>query len=153
MVAESYFDYESRGETGKPLVLLEHWGDDAWEALLAYASRHRVLEGDYLLRDGSPDPRLYIVASGELEVLSGKRRRPLIAAVGPGGIVGEVRFFDSGPASADVRAARNTVVLGITREAFEAFAGHHPDLGRDLLFDLGRICSLRLRRMTSLALG
>jgi len=153
MVAESYFDYESPGDTGKPLVLLEHWGDHAWEALLGHASRHRVIKGDHLLREGQPDPRLYIVASGQLEVLSGNRRRPLIAAVGPGGVVGEVRFFDNGPASADVRAAEETVVLGITREAFEAFAGHHPDLGRDLLFDLGRICSLRLRRMTTLALG
>ena len=43
-------------------------------------------------------------------------------------------------------------LYGITPDAFEIRAVRHPDIARLALLDLGRILSLRLREMTTLAL-
>jgi CRP-like cAMP-binding protein len=67
--------------------------------------------------------------------------------------VGEQTFFDGGPQSAGGWAVRNCAVATLTPEQVSAVADANPGLRRDLLFALGRILAIRLRRTTAKTLG
>ncbi len=118
------------------------------------AQRHRFAAGDVVVRQGEVSRALYIVASGELEVVfvvgSGDARQ--ISRIAPLSVFGEQAFLDGGPRSATVRACTDSELHLLTREAFDTLAARYPDLARQLLLDLGRIVSLRLRDMMDLAL-
>jgi CRP-like cAMP-binding protein len=65
--------------------------------------------------------------------------------LGPGSVLGEIAFFDGKPRSASVRALTDTELLRLSADAFEVLSTRHPDVGRKILLDLGRVLALRLR--------
>ncbi|SFC48327.1 Cyclic nucleotide-binding domain-containing protein [Marinospirillum celere] len=81
-------------------------------------------EGEYVIKQGSVDPTLYIPLSGELEVRmtnqSGKEVR--IASIPPGETVGEVAFLTDSPRTASVVAVRQTVLFRCNRVALRNLA-------------------------------
>src|SRR4051812_36839815 len=98
------------------------------------------------MRRGDVDRSLYFVAAGSVEVFVGDgRTERSIRVQGPGTVLGEVAFFDGRPRSATVRAVTTAEVLRLGTDVFDGLAGRHPDLGRKILLDLGRILAVRLR--------
>lgn len=81
-------------------------------------------EGEYVIKQGSVDPTLYIPLSGELEVRmtneAGKEVR--IAEIPPGETVGEVAFLTDNPRTASVVATRQTVLFRCNRVALKNLA-------------------------------
>lgn len=81
-------------------------------------------EGEYVIKQGSVDPTLYIPLSGELEVRmtneAGKEVR--IASLPPGETVGEVAFLTDTPRTASVVALRQTVLFRCSRVALKNLA-------------------------------
>jgi CRP-like cAMP-binding protein len=155
----AFFDYgagrpRSAGVSAGPpdgpeqeLVLLADLGPADWERLVSMMTRRRYGAGDVVIAAGERDQSLAVVASGAVEVLVGEGRRARrVRAQGPGSVLGEVAFFDGRPRSATVRAVEPSEVLTLDAEAFEILAARHPDLGRRLLLDLGRILAVRLRQ-------
>ena len=69
----------------------------------------------------------------------------------PSGVVhpittlGEAAFLDGTPRAVTVEAMSEGEMLRLSFEGFEALAARNPSLGRDILLDLGRILSARLR--------
>jgi CRP/FNR family cyclic AMP-dependent transcriptional regulator len=63
-------------------------------------------------------------------------------------VVGEQSFLDHQPRSTSIRALTEGEVFRLSREKFLVFSAREPALARDLLLDLGRIVSLRLRDTT-----
>ena len=149
-----YFDYPGAETTAEAdeLVLLPRLPPEGWQKLLAWTGVQRFRAGETLVRAGDTHPALFIVTSGSLEVLAeGERGEPRrIAVIEAGSVFGEQAFFDGLPRSASVRALTDGEVRSLTREAFEVLAAREPELARALLFDLGRILSLRLRRTSAL---
>jgi CRP-like cAMP-binding protein len=99
---------------------------------------------------------LCIVLDGQVEVMAHARDGlsfGRLARFGPGAVVGEQAFFDGGPRSAGAWAVGDCAIATLTPEQFAAFADANPGLGRDLLFALGRILAIRLRRTTAKTLG
>lgn len=151
-----FFDYD--GKTAKrpdgDFVFLADLPAEDWECIFSVTQRHRFAAGDVVVRQGEASRTLYIVASGELEVVfigdTGEIRQ--ISRIDPLSVFGEQAFLDGLPRSATVRARTASELHVLTREAFDALAARYPDLARKLLLDLGRIVSLRLRAMTSLVL-
>jgi CRP-like cAMP-binding protein len=129
------------------LVLLADLGPADWERLVSMMTRRRFGAGDVVIAAGERDQSLAVVASGAVEVLvgEGRRARP-VRVQGPGSVLGEVAFFSGRPRTATVRAVEPSEVLTLDAEAFEVLAARHPDLGRRLLLDLGRILAVRLRQ-------
>lgn len=127
---------------------------DDWERILAVTQCHHFAAGDIVVRQGEMSRALYIVASGELEISlmdeAGECRQ--VSTIGPLSVFGEQAFLDSGSRSATVCARSAAQLHLLTPEAFDTLAARHPDLARQLLFELGRIVSLRLREMMALAL-
>jgi CRP/FNR family transcriptional regulator, cyclic AMP receptor protein len=95
------------------------------------------------VRAGDDDRALYLVLSGRLQALVEGA-----TAIEPGSVFGELAFLDGLPRSATVRAVEDGEALRLSFDTFETLAARHPELGRAILLDLGRIAALRLRRLT-----
>ncbi len=123
-------------------------GPQDWARLLAQSTTQRLQPGDVLMHVGDVDRALYIVASGDLEVLVPARRSTVrVAVVRPGSILGELAFFDASPRSATVRALTQVEVHRLSLDNFDRLAAQDPELARAIIFDLGRILATRLRLM------
>lgn len=151
----SFFDYPEpeAGDTTEEIVLLPQWSDAEWRRLLPYTTTRRFRSGETIIRGGDIDRSLYFITSGDVEVLllntRGRSSRRL-ALVRTGSVIGEQAFVDGQPRSATVRSVTDSELLRLSQDAFEAFAARDPALARDLIFDLARILSLRLRSTQAL---
>ncbi|MFB9148298.1 patatin-like phospholipase family protein [Roseovarius ramblicola] len=93
-------------------------------------SLQHVPTGETLIEQDSRADTLYLVASGRFRVA---RDGQAIATVGVGEPLGELAFFSGGRRTARVTALRESEVLGLTREGFDAVAQHHPGLPQAIL--------------------
>lgn len=142
----SLFDYpDGRSAAADEFVFLAHWSDDDWRTLADYTEIRRFRVREVLVRRGDADRSLYILLSGRLEAVVGEGGRARHTPIADGALFGEIAFFDGGPRSADVRALSDGEVLRLGVEQFTALAARHPDVARDILFDLGRLLAARLR--------
>ena len=133
-------------------VLPASWSADDWRGLLRSSTLRRVKAGEALIRRGEHDPTLFFVLRGDLEVIvhsgDGISLGPL-TRIGAGSVLGEQSFFDGHPRSASVWAVNDCEVAGMTPREFKALEASNPALARELLFALGRILAIRLRRTTA----
>jgi len=140
------------GAEGGEQLLPKNWSDANWQELFRFTSLRRVKAGEALIRRGDKDPTLYYVLRGSLEVVvhsgDGHSMGPL-TRIGAGSVLGEQSFFDEEPRSASVWAVGECVVAAMTPEQFSALEQAHPTQARELLFALGRILAIRLRRTTA----
>src|SRR6056297_1765545 len=107
-------------------------------------SLRRVPTGETLIEQDSRAESLYLVASGRFRVA---RDGQAIATVGVGEPLGELSFFSGGRRTASVSALRDSEVLSLTREGFEAVARHHAALPQAILATV----SARLAAVTAKA--
>lgn len=146
----SFFDYPDQVESkqSEDLVLLPGWSEDQWALLVKFAEMIAFQVGDEVIRVGEHDRSFFIIVEGALEILiprgqSGNLKRTQTTETGA--VIGEQAFIDSKPRSATVRALTDGRLLRLSVEAFDVLAAHHPNLARDILFDLARVLSIKLR--------
>jgi CRP/FNR family transcriptional regulator, cyclic AMP receptor protein len=142
----SYFDYPTEEPAESSLTFLADRGEEDWAVVLAHTETRRFSAGEVVIRAGDDDRALYLLTSGRLSVASGAAFRTIDAP----SVVGEVAFLDGGPRSLTLVATSDGELRRLGLESFETLAGRHPELARAMLFDLGRIVSLRLRFLTDL---
>ena len=154
--SSSFFNYPTGGDNVavQQTVFLPNATAQDWEQLLLTGRRRAFREGEVVIRAGDCDRDFYIVASGRLSVNITDARGGLreIATIENHSIFGEQAFFDGMARSATLTALSAGEIYGISPDAFELLSLRHPELGRQVLAELGRILSLRLREMTALAL-
>ena len=154
MDASAFFQYPTSrpSQSDAAMCLLRNASDEQWQRLLAHTTSRRFAAGEWLIREGETDDALYFLGSGELEVLMPRGRGPArrLAVLRGGTVVGEQTFLDHQPRSTSIRALSEGEVFRFSREKFLVFSAREPALARDLLLDLGRIVSLRLRDTTRL---
>ena len=99
----------------------------ALEALAAESDRRVLRRGEVLVREGDPSDRFFVVLSGRFTVHKGD---PIgsVAEIAQGELVGEIGFFAGLPRTATVLAARDSIVLEISRNHFEKAAEALPNL-------------------------
>lgn len=152
MDASAFFQYPNVRPVlaDAAMCLLRNANNAQWQRLLAHTTSRRFTTGEWLIREGETDDALYFVNSGELEVLMprGRALPRQLAVIRSGSVVGEQSFLDHQPRSTSIRALTEGEVFRFSREKFLVFSARDPALARDLLFDLGRIVSLRLRDTT-----
>jgi CRP-like cAMP-binding protein len=133
-----------------------NWSDEDWKELFRFTDTRRIRAGDMLIRRGDPDRSLYFVLHGDLEVVAhsgdGMSMGPL-TRICAGSVLGEQSFFDGSPRSASVWATDHCDVAAMTPEQYRAFEAANPVLARDLIFALGRVLAIRLRRTTARVVG
>lgn len=114
---------------------LDHMADSGYPVTLD--------QGAPLFLKGDQGDAVFIVLEGELEVrtVSPEGRELRIAAQTPGGLIGEMAVLDGAPRSADVIAARRSLLWRIGRGALLDAVTAHPGAALALLSEL----SSRLR--------
>jgi CRP/FNR family transcriptional regulator, cyclic AMP receptor protein len=142
----SYFDYPTDEPTESELTFLADRGEQDWQIVLSHTETRRFSAGDEVIRAGDEDRALYLLTDGSLAVASGAAFRTIDAP----SVVGEVAFLDGGKRSLTLVATTAGELRRLSLDNFEALAGRHPGLARAMLFDLGKIVSLRLRFLTEL---
>lgn len=150
MNLSTFFDYpetqtaKGQSKNRTDLAFLPHWSHAHWTRLFHHCQTLRCAAGDQLISRGAEDPTVYLVALGRFEIRSARGR---VGVVEPGSIFGEQSFLDGQPHTLAVHALTDAEVVALRRQAFETFTAREPELARDLLFDLGRLLSLRLRAL------
>lgn len=151
----SFFDYNANpanSHDAAALIFLPKLSTEEWDQILSVAQRRAVQAGAVVVAQGESSRTFFIVASGKLEVVirlsDGSER--IISEITPLSIFGEQAFFDGLPRSASIRAKTAAEFYEISFDRFEILTARHPELARTVLFDLGRIVSLRLREMNEL---
>jgi CRP/FNR family cyclic AMP-dependent transcriptional regulator len=102
----------------------------------------RLDAGQVLFKKGDVGHEIYVVRSGELQILDGNR---VFETVGPGGIVGEMALVDGGPRSATVRANSASEVNPIDERRFLFMVRETPHFALRVM----RVMSARLRAMNT----
>lgn len=130
---------------GSPLLL--GLMEEEAEALFALADRRTYKAGDLIVREGDPSDCLYILASGNLEVMRLSEGNPVILATltKAGSFFGEMSLVDIMPRSADVRAKSNAEILAFPKGELAAFFTQSPRAQMTMILNIARNLSLRLR--------
>lgn len=102
----------------------------------------RLDAGQVLFKKGDVGHEIYIVRSGELQILDGNQ---VFETVGPGGIVGEMALVDGGPRSATVRAISASEVNPLDERRFLFMVQQTPHFALRVM----RVMSARLRAMNA----
>jgi CRP-like cAMP-binding protein len=85
--------------------------------------------GEVVLAEGQASEGLHVVLTGAVQVTRADSGEQLaLAELGPGQIFGEIALFQRRPATATVRAARKTVLLSLSREAFNRNVADFPEV-------------------------
>jgi CRP-like cAMP-binding protein len=90
---------------------------------------HEVEAGTDLIVEGDEGRGLYVVLSGEINVLRGESPfETPVARLRPGDCFGEISLIRCQPATATVRAAGHAVVLFLAREYFDRLVAAVPEM-------------------------
>lgn len=113
------------------------------DALLAAGHRRRFPRGTVLLRQGERSGGVVVLLSGyvKVSVLAADGTETLLAARGPGDLLGELACIDGKPHSATAIALGEVEAVVVDAEAFRTFLAVHGRASTVLL----RTLSLRLR--------
>lgn len=125
---------------------------DTEKALIALRLRRAAYRsGDVVIRQGDEDRSLYIVAKGTTTVrvnVEGTNRQVRLVSYSRGTVFGEMALLDRQPRSATVTADDDVVCYALSEEAFNALIKEHPLIAVQLLANLARELSVRLRHVT-----
>jgi NTE family protein len=103
---------------------------------IAKSSRElRLPAGEYLFREGEEGNALFVIRAGRLEIVSGEGK--VMRVLGRGAALGELALITSSPRSASARAARDTDLVAIDRDAFQALLQRSPEVSLALTQTLG----------------
>lgn len=142
------------------LNLIETYGPLIRESLGKYfglidpASIEQVIElsewqelraGKYLIRQGEQSTDLYILISGRLIALinKGQSKQEILGEITRGETIGEMALFTGEPRSASIVAVRDSLLLKLSKAAFQRLLKDHPEI----LFNITRVIIQRLKRV------
>src|SRR3989442_13598061 len=114
----------SRVEALAAVPLFGILGRQQVEELAGFFVELSYQSGDTVCREGEGGDALFVVLSGELDVLGGDGR--VINRLGPGEVLGEMSLLHGGTRAATVTVARSARLLALDRSAFERFLLPNP---------------------------
>ena len=114
------------------------------DRLLGVSREQQVISGHLAVRAGGAPSAVFIVLEGLMEVVS-PRTSEVLATLGPGEIFGEMGYVRQQPASADVRARENSLLLVIGTAELDALSVEDPPLGMRVHRALAATLAARLR--------
>jgi NTE family protein len=138
---------EELRERLQSFALLENVGDGALKNLLAEANWFGLPGGMLLDREGDNDAALFLVVTGSLGVFvaDAQGQRRMVAHVPAGETVGEMSLIARNHGhTAQLVALRDTELLRISAEGFEALIARHPKV----MVNLMRVLVKRLAAAT-----
>ena len=127
--------------------LFENLLPDELEMLSELSQMKDLKSGDIVFHEGDVGNSLYVIVSGEIEVLrkdpEGKLKA--IAAMKESEFFGEMSLIDKELRSASVRAKSDTTLLVLTNENLHSFAKVFKNGFTMVVINIARVMSARLR--------
>jgi predicted acylesterase/phospholipase RssA/CRP-like cAMP-binding protein len=109
--------------------LLDRLGEEVGE--------RRVKAGAWIVREGESAESAFIVRSGRVEVIDERPPEALIRVLRRGDVLGELALLRRGMRSASARARRDTELLELSRQGFEALIQDAPSFALGLTRAMG----------------
>ena len=112
-------------------------------------SRRVYGKGEVIFREGDDGRELYVIAKGSASVrmrLPGGNRATRLVTFSAGTVFGEFALLDLQARSATIEADEDLVCYLLSHASFERLTEQHPAIAINLLVNLGRELSGRLRR-------
>lgn len=131
------------------LTIFHSLRDEELHILAPYLDILPFPAGSTIFKEGDPGNFMGFVISGKLEVKKKtelKGREVVLAILSKGSFVGELSLIDGQPRSANVTAAKDSVLLILQKSSFDSFLESHPHMGIQILKGINRILSIRLRK-------
>ena len=119
----------------------------ALELVASVASEDTHEREATIFEHGDAGEKIYVILEGKVRIgrqVAGMGEEAL-AILEPGAVFGEMALLDDTPRSADARAHGRCRLLVIGREAFEDLLFLHKDLAYEVLWNIVRLLSSRLR--------
>jgi CRP-like cAMP-binding protein len=109
----------------------------------SHFKQQEFLANDYVTREGEVNDHLFLVLTGEVVVerdLGGIRQT--LAELREGEFLGIASTLAQEPYPADVRAVRDTVLLGLSGDAFRQLVDNHTQVAREVQKEMRKRRSL-----------
>ncbi len=122
----------------------------ALDQVLALATEVTHPAGRILFRTGDPGDRLFIIVEGRVRIsrdVPGMGEENLVV-LGPGDCFGELSVVDDAPRSADAHVHESCRLLELRKDQLEHLLYTNRDVGYEVLWNLVRMLSSRLRETT-----
>lgn len=124
-------------ETQRPgiasLPLFSEVGEAGLRALVAVLVPLWMTENSSVIEQGSEGTDVFFVARGELlEQRERDGKSAVLARLSNGAVFGEMSLLSRAPRASSVASTRPSIVLRAEKEALDAAAAAHPDLGEKL---------------------
>jgi CRP-like cAMP-binding protein len=128
-------DHERSRSALASVPLFSSLEPESIESLEAFTFRKRFEPGEIIVEEGRTGNGLYVVLSGEVEVIKGLEgtRPQALAVLGPGEPFGEMALLADWKRSASVRAIDEVECLGMDRWAFLVHLNREPQLAIKML--------------------
>lgn len=110
--------------------------------ILNIAEVRKYDEKDLMIKEGGTDANLYVLLSGEAEVV---KKGDALATMRAGDFFGEMSLLDKAPRSADVRVTRKARALVVDRTKLVNLLTIEPAMGLKVVWMIARVLNLRLR--------
>ena len=138
-----------------PFELFRDLAEDERRQLLQYLRRRVLLKGRFLFEENNPREEMFLIESGEVELVKNDRFRgsKRVYAFGAGDFLGEGAFFDDQPHSTTARTLRETSVLCLSGADFARLAAENPALVARLLKRVARVVVRRMQQATRVLSG
>ena len=117
------------------------------ERIASIASEETYSLGHKLFSEGDPGEKLYLILEGKVRIsrfVAGMGEEAL-AVLGPGSAFGEMALIDEVPRSADAIVHERVKLLSLSKEAMQDLLFLHKDLAYEILWNIVRVLSRRLR--------
>lgn len=121
------------------------------ESLLQHMQVSQVDTDDVIIDNGESSSVLYFVWSGSLLSYIEENGETIdIGKIKPGEYVGEISFFDEGPATTSVKALEPCTLFKLSRDDFAEFEKNHPSVSGNLMRSISNLIIGRLLSSDSL---
>jgi CRP/FNR family cyclic AMP-dependent transcriptional regulator len=138
----------------KNMALLRALSAAEFDAIAAIVQRRELASGGDLFREGDAGDGLYLVVSGDINVIKrGADGEHLLAKLGPGAVLGEMSLITSDARSATGRALGEAAVLHLPLAEFRALLDSGSTAALKITFAIAEVLARRLATMNGLVLG
>lgn len=120
--------------------------------LLREVETQQLAGGDWLMRQGDAGDSLYFLVRGRLQAWAqhdGRDRGHFLNEIVPGDSVGELSLLTGAPRTVGIQAIRDSLLIRIDRQAFEALARAYPALALRLASNVAALLQHSARAQPS----
>lgn len=132
----------------KQVEIFQELTDTQLESISKISKQEAYAKGETICSQGSPGDRMYIISSGQVEIVirDGKGHTYSALFLGTGQVVGEMALIDQGARSATVIAAEpETIVYSIPTAEFTQLCQEDTAIGYVMMRNLAMDLSFKLR--------